>query len=106
MMFISGRNPIIGGRSEPTIRGLQPSPGSYALEVEEQLFLIQSAAVPAQPAAGRDDAVAGNDDRDRVGAEGVAGGSARSPASPFFPHLLLRPTPPTRHPSLPIQHLA
>ena len=48
--------------------------------LEQELLSVQSAAVAAEPAARVQDAVAGNDDRDRIRAEGVAGraGAARA----------------------------
>ena len=50
----------------------------HALQLEQRLLHRQPAAVAAEGAAGAQHAVAGDDDRDRVGAAGGAGGAHRS----------------------------
>src|SRR3954451_21773188 len=46
-----------------------------ALDRQQRELALQAAGVAAQPAAARQDAVAGDDDRDRVGAQRAAGGA-------------------------------
>ena len=46
-----------------------------ALDAEQRALGVQSAGVAAQPSAAGEHAVAGNDDRDRIGSQRVAGGA-------------------------------
>src|ERR1700678_3933345 len=60
---------------------MRRSLSEHAFDLEQHALALHSAAVAAEPAAGVQHAVAGDDDRDRVGAERVAGGTvpARAP---------------------------
>src|SRR2546423_9015963 len=52
-----------------------------ALDAEQQALPVRAAGVAAEVAAGADDAMARDDDRDRVRAEGVAGGAGGAVAA-------------------------
>ena len=57
---------------------LGPRTVQHALELQQRLLHRQAAAVAAERAAGAQDAVAGDDERDRVAAAGGAGGADRA----------------------------
>ena len=67
------------GRPRPP--SFTPAVGAFvqaALDAQQGPLHRQAAAVAAEPAAGAQHAVAGDDDRDRVGAAGGAGGAHRA----------------------------
>ena len=79
-----GRQEKGDGERHPSMRMAQHSMASieHALDPQQQLLALQAAGVAAEPAAGAQHPVAGHDDRDRVGAQRVAGGARRPPAMP------------------------
>ena len=61
----------VSGRSRPCLTATAVS----ALELQQVVLAVEAARVAAEAAAAAQHAVAGDDDRDRVGAERVAGGA-------------------------------
>src|SRR5579862_1006077 len=75
-----------------------------ALEREQHLLALETACVAAEPARRVQNPMAGHDDRDRVGAEGVAGGTGASRAPGLRGDLLVGRHRPERDPGGGLQH--
>src|SRR5207302_1534963 len=75
-------------------------------EAQQELLELEAAAVPAQSATGADHAVAGDDDRDGVRPEGVAGGAGGAVVARQLRHLAVGAHLAVRNLVRPLQHLA